>query len=258
MGTHLKAGFTIIETTLVLGITGALVIGIFMGVGTQINVQRYRDSVESFKNLLQEQYSELASIRNDRANSWSCNGSAQTSQASPEVRGQSDCVMLGRLLTVQSKNIKQYTVLGSESLTPTAGLNDIASLRNNYTLNVSSVVVEEDVLEWNASAANPAPSGNSTPRDLSILFIRSPDSGQIYTFTSNTVAVTPGPVSLRNMLIAGNTVPGQGQQTICVNANNPLINDSLGVYMASYAAGPSAFEIRSNEYWQQAGSTTRC
>lgn len=262
MGTHFKAGFTIIETILVLGVTGALVVGIFVGVGTQINIQRYRDSADSLKNLFQEQYSELASIQNDRPDTWSCNATGQTIQSSPEVRGQSDCVMLGRLVDIRNGDMTLYSVLGHEVASPDPGADDVTSLRDNYRLNVSSVVVEQGELEWSSVIARPVAgpgiSGAPTPRDLSILFIRSPDSGQIYTFSSNTVQATPGPATLRNMVVSGNTIPGQGEQIICVNSNNPLLNDDLSVYMSPFAVAPGAFEIRSNQYWQQNGSSVRC
>ena len=61
-----SAGFTIIETMLVLAITGALVAAMFVGIGTSISIQRYRDAVTTFKDTLQEQYSALANVSNDR------------------------------------------------------------------------------------------------------------------------------------------------------------------------------------------------
>lgn len=258
MGTHFKSGFTIIETMLVLAITGALVIGIFVGVGSQLNIQRYRDATESLKNLFQEQYSDLANVRNDRADDWTCYGAAQTDQSTSVVRGQSDCVLVGRLVTIVGSTIKQYTVVANPDTTPALNLTDIDSLQQNYVLNVSNVVTDEGELEWGAFIGQPAAGETSTSRSLAVLFIRSPDSGQIYTFSDNTVLATPSPASLLAMIRPGNVVPGQGEQIICVNANNPLFNDNLAIYMSPNAVGPSAFEVRSNEQWQALGSGIRC
>jgi len=261
MGAHRQQGFTIIETMLVLAITGMLVAGVFVGIGTSINVQRYRDSVQTFKNVLQTQYAEITSVRSDRNDQWSCNAQAATSDTGATARGQSDCVLLGRLVTVNAADITVYSVVGLERINPTTA-DDITSLRTNYTLNVSTVEVDRSSLEWGAAIAWPSTGSGSrdptTPRSLSILFIRSPDSGQVYTFTSNDAPDTPGPQSLAVMVVAGNQVPGQGQRTVCITSNDLLVNDDHSVFIAGFASVPNAIEATTNVLLEQKGGTTRC
>lgn len=262
MKTRFTAGFTIIETMLVLAITGALVAGIFIGVGNSIGVQRYRDAAETAKNRLQHQYAELSNVKNDRQNTWSCGPTAATTEEAPQVRGQSDCVMVGRLLVMQGESIRTYSVLAYKggSSTPNPD-NDIARLRANYTLNVSSVETDQSTQEWGTSIGWPrsgAGAGGSSPRSLSILFIKSPDSGQLYTFSSDAAPETPSNATLRDMIVAGNTTPGQGERVICINSDSFVTGDRLAIVMAQYAASSSAIELMTNTLLEQSGRTSRC
>ncbi len=261
MGAHTQRGFTIIETMLVLAITGMLVAGLFVGIGTSINVQRYRDSVQTMKNVLQTQYSELTSVRNDRNNQWSCDGQASTSDAGSVARGQTSCVLLGRLVTINQSDITVYTVVGRQIASGSTA-NDIASLTTNYVLNVSTVEVVQDNLEWGAAIAWPSSGDGSrtpaTPRELSVLYIRSPDSGQIYTFTADQAPAQPTPQSLRNMVVSGDQVPGQAQRVICISSNDLLVTDDYSVVIAGFASVPNAIETSTNALLEQQGVTTRC
>lgn len=56
-----KQGFTIIEVMLVLGLTGLLIVGMLGGTFTAIAHQRYNDSVRSFAEYLRTIYSEVLS-----------------------------------------------------------------------------------------------------------------------------------------------------------------------------------------------------
>ena len=245
-------GFTIIESLLFLAITGVLVIAMVAGTGVSINVQRYRDAVETFKSLLQSQYSELASVQNDRSDTWSCNAQAESQAGGTEARGQSDCVLVGRYVAVDDASIKLYAVLARENASPSSTGTDIEKLRDNYTLNTATVYDDETVLEWDTRIAWPSEGLESqnptTPRQIGILFVRSPDSGQIYTFTSDDVADTPTPQLLSQMLVAGATVPGQQARTICIDSNGLFINANQSIYVNAYASGPTAIESQSNDY----------
>ena len=55
----MKKGFTIIETMLVLSVTGLLSVGIMVGWSVNINRQRYDDSVNTFKSDIQQIFSDV-------------------------------------------------------------------------------------------------------------------------------------------------------------------------------------------------------
>ncbi len=265
MGTRANGGFTIIETMLFLAISGLLIVGMLATTGASINIQRYHDAVETFKTTLQDQYSELASVQNDRDNTWSCNSLAQSQSGGTEVRGQSDCVLLGRYLTVVDDTISVYSILGRPSASQTTTGNDVQNLSANYELNISTVTQNSSTLEWGTRIAWPKVDSSganrttpTTPRSIAVLFVRSPDSGQIYTFTSDNVPDTPTPQTLSAMLVSGATTPGQGQRTICIDSNGLFVTADFSVFINDYATGPSSIESRSNDYTKSIGGATQC
>src|ERR1035437_3824051 len=130
MGTNYKLGFTILETMLFLAITGLMVVAILVSTGSTINIQRYRDSVTSLKSYLQGQYSDVNNVRNEqRAINLSCDSNAVTSETGgvKNSRGQADCIILGRLIKIDDKDISSSTVLGYGSSLPDR--NDIDDLK---------------------------------------------------------------------------------------------------------------------------------
>lgn len=258
---HAK-GFTIIETMLFLAITGALIAGVLIGAGTSVTNQRYRDSVESLKSLIQAQYSELGSIKNDRANTLACDANA-TPVSGSQYRGQSDCVIVGRYMVIDRSAIAIYTVLANKKATVTANSSDIAYIRANYVYNVTSDVDKSSV-EWGAQLAWPS-SGTgaktpTSPRTIGILFIRSPETGSVYTFSSDTAptgSAVPTSSTFTNMMVAGSTIPGRGERTMCVQSGGVTGGDRA-VYIAPMAASAGAIETRTNETTQLLGGDSKC
>ncbi len=265
MGTRATGGFTIIETMLFLAISGLLIVGMLATTGASINIQRYHDAVETFKTLLQNQYGDLTSVQNDRANTWDCNSLAQSQTGGTEIRGQSDCVLLGRYLTVVDDTASAYSVLGRPNATQVTTGNDIQKLSSNYELNISTVTQDVSTLEWGTRIAWPKTDSSgaaritlTTPRSIALLFVRSPDSGQIYTFTSDVVPDTPTPQTLNAMLVSGAGTPGQGQRTICIDSNGLFVTADFSVFINNYATGPSSVESRSNDFIKSLGGATQC
>lgn len=252
----LTAGFTIIETLLVLAVTGALVSGILLTVGASLNTQRYRDSADNTKALLQAQYDELASVQNDRENNWSCNAAARLDDETSQIRGQSDCVLLGKLISMNGGAVTVSTIVGVARTLPAAS-NDIDSLRNNYTLGVSELGVTQRTLEWGTEIAWPTRvadvprPGATTPRQLSLLFVKSPDSGQLYTFSADTVWAAPTAENLRSMIVSTETVPNK---IICIDPQGLAPPEKMAVTIPGIASTPSAVELQSNTLLGERGS----
>lgn len=265
MGAHSRQGFTIIETMLVLAITGALVMAFVVGVGSSINNQRYRDSVITFQALLQDQYSAIDNVRNDRDASWSCGSSAQPNQGGVATiaPGQSDCVLLGRYVSIVGSAITMATVVGYEVANGSEN-SDIATVRANYVLGISQSSVERDVLDWGAEI-HWAPEGvDSRPgggiRSISLLFIRSPETGSTYTFTSDSVRdiENMSDEALKEMMIVGESVPGQQARTICIEPNGAIVPEKMALYLTAGANGPGSVETRSYSTILASGEDTRC
>ena len=263
MGARISSGFTIIETMLFLAVTGLLIMGALIGTGTALANQRYKDAVETFKSVVQTQYAELGSVKNDRSDAWKCGSDAKPVTGS-EYRGQSDCLVVGRYMTLNQKDISIYTVLANGNVGATPKPDDIATMKGNYTYNVTPDV-ESRTMEWGTEISWPSSGDGShspaTPRTLGILILRSPDSGQIYTFTSNAIPASSSAINsatFTNMMIPGDTIPGQNGRLVCVQSGGSIFGGDRAVYIQPRASAASAIEVRSNDTTATLGGNTKC
>lgn len=250
-------GFTLIESLLFLAITGTLIIAILAGTGAAINTQRYRDSVASLKSSVQSQYSDVINVRNEeRVGGLTCDSEAQATQSgAAQQRGQTDCVVMGRYIVIDDNVMTAYTVIGYNPAPTTQYANDIAELQD-YNLSRLTADAEAKELEWGAQIAWPVSGSGfrnpTTPRTFSMLILRSPTSGLVYTFTADSDVS-----DIETMVIAGTTqtndLYGQAQRRICVVSGDGAPG-SLAVVIPAYASGQSAIEIRTNDM----GDNSRC
>lgn len=124
-----KTGFTIIEVSLVLGITGLAVAAFMATIGGRISAQRYNDATKSYVNFLQTVYSDVINVQNSRSGaigdeSRYCTLSNQDSIAhghsssdgyENEYPGRSNCSVYGKLITFGERDqdkIYVYDVIG--------------------------------------------------------------------------------------------------------------------------------------------------
>lgn len=251
-----RAGFTILETMLFLGITGLLILGLVAGAGVGINIQRYRDSTESFKALLQQQYADLGSIENGRSNDRTCGTSARPTNAAINTDpGQSDCMIVGRYVRIVGSDISVYDVLAYQAATTVgSGLTDVQIMRSaSYIYNTAAAPDQTKTMDWQTRISWPSPAGpeavqNVNPRSLGLLIIRSPHSGQIYTFSSNTVPPVNAVSSsvLKTMMVQAEAVPGRAARIVCIASDGLFVSEDQSIYINANANGPSAIEVRSN------------
>ena len=214
MGIRSQTGFTIIEVMLFLAITGVLTAAVLVGSGVSINQQRYRDSVTSLQSYIQQQYNQVSNITNGRAGDWTCDSNGNVTQVSGpsggEPRGTSDCVVLGRVITVDSTGTQLTTsnVVGYHDPNGITQSSDLAELTTNYKLGIVPFQQDTTSVNWSAQIVKPQ---TSTPMPMSILIIRSPLSGATLTFSQ-----TGLPLSLNAMLTQANE---STQRDLCVNAD---------------------------------------
>lgn len=266
------AGFTIIETLLFLAISGLMMVAMVAGVSVSLNAQRYNDSVRTFHTLIQEQYAKIASTENDRPASRPCGLDAtanpQENPSQAQTRGQSRCEVIGRYMAVEGGSIAIYPVLAYRNVAiNTSGADDVTLMRSaSYMrLGIDASLADTRSLEWGTEIAWPSAGSEArpqrTPRSLAFLFIRSPDSGQMYTFSSNSAPLTADSINegtLRSMIVAGNTTPGQAARTICVDSAGLVLSSTLSIFVNGFATSSTAIETRTNDYFQQLGSDIRC
>lgn len=264
MGIRSEAGFTVIETILFLAITSALILVMIAATGASLNVQRYRDSVESFKSLLQQQYTSLSNVQNGRDNDWSCTPSAQPIEdsATPQDRGQSTCILVGKYMRIDRGAITTYTVLAHPTSTSVAAdTPDLQAMRTGYVMNIAPDSAERQSMEWGTQIAwaregTLDQNGSPTPRTMGILFIRSPFSGQVHTFTSDTIPAEASisAATFNNMINAAR----QNERMVCVGSTGLLTGDSSGIYMSPSASTINSIEMRTNDSEASAARGIKC
>lgn len=180
-----RFGFTMIEVALFLAITGALFIGIAAGMNNSIYQQRYNDSVQNFADFLRNIYSEVENVQGI--------GDGRSEQA-----------IYGKLVTFDEKynfsgesntdhSVFVYDVVGdvNGNLPSSGALDSLKSLNAN--------VVVKSGRSWTAAglteAYNPkwgATIEQTTSHNLfkgTLLIIRSPSSGTIYTYVQKGATV---------------------------------------------------------------------
>ncbi len=240
MGITLQRGFTIIEVMLFLAVTGLLAVGILVGSGVSIGQQRYRDSVNSLKSFIQEQYSETTNVANDRAATWTCDSTAvikTTPVGSGQARGTSDCVRMGRFITIDTSGTKltASNVIGYRNAGATTAASDVLELQTNYQLGSSPIDQTSEDVAWGATVVKPK---TKVPLPLSLLIIRSPLSGSIMTFTVDGVKTNLNElVDVNNLKVT---------KDLCVDAAvGSFVGKRAAVEISAYASSQGAIQIPS-------------
>lgn len=235
MGNHVQKGFTVIEVMLFLAVTGLLAVGILVGSGVTIGQQRYRDSVNSVKSYIQQQYSEVTNVVNDRDKGWDCDtNAAVTETPSGQPRGTSDCVILGRLVTVDGNGTKLSTSNVIAYRTPGAdtAASDIDEIKL-YHLSSSSIDSETEEVSWGAQIVKQK---TTNPQPFSILIVKSPLSGSVITFTSE--GATSNPESLVSVANTENVA------NLCINADaGTFVGKRMEVRIDAGASNQGAIHI---------------
>lgn len=178
-----RSGFTLIEVSLFLAITGLLFMGIAVGVQNSIYQQRYNDSVQSFADFLRNIYSEVTNVQ-------SLGG------------GQSEKAIYGKLITFGEKtnlaggssdgrSAFVYDVIGNigDGAGTGTAIDLLRELKANVVIKKDAAyevvgVVEEYRTKWEAEIQK---TDSNDPYKGTILVVRHPKSGTVYTYTSSTV-----------------------------------------------------------------------
>lgn len=236
MATKTNNGFTIIETMLFLAVAGALTVMIMIGSGASINQQRYRDSLNTLKSFIQQQYSHVTNVRNDRAGSEACtNAVVALSPSTPQPRGTSDCMLLGRFIAVDEsgQQVTASDVVGYRTSTAPTEASDIAEIQTNYVLGLSKINQETTQVAWGATIVKP---GTTEPMPFSMLILRSPLSGSVMAYSQ------PGQTTdLMSMVSIANSSTAHN---LCIDAPaGTFVGSRMAVQVSAFATNQGAIQI---------------
>lgn len=186
-----NSGFTIVETSLVLAVTGLLIMMVLTGIGSSLNHERYTDAVNQALDFFRGQYSGTTNVLNDRPSNESCGSSGITTIAGGTTRGASDCLLLGNVLrSSDGQTVTVSQVIARHDPSSDAG---VTAMTDKQILTASSLQQGNQTstytVEWGSTFLQP---GTQNPAKFSIMVVRVPVSGTIETYTtsSDTTSVT--------------------------------------------------------------------
>lgn len=230
--TKIKGGFTLVEVSLFLAITGLLFLGVTIGVQNSIFQQRYNDSVQNFVEFLRSAYSKTENVQSA--------GPGNTNQA-----------IYGKLITFGENNsdeVYMYSVVGAASCGSSYN-GTLAALKN-----CGADVLDSENKPYSAESYTPKWSAAIQDKGSSlfkgaVLITRHPQSGNVYTFvkqTSGTIEVSRGE-GLSNYLDESIFVPNVVD--FCINPNGNTTNSSIraDVRIKAGARNSSGIEVFMDE-----------
>lgn len=187
MKKRVRRGFTLVEVSLFLAITGFLFIGIVAGVQGSMFQQRYNDSVQSFAEFLRSIYSQVANVESSRVG----NG------------GQTDQAIYGKLVVfgenfdlsggaTDDAVVYVYTVVGGAigDTNKDDALGSLADLKANVVTKKGGVdflgIADQYFPKWGAGIQTTDGWSNKSksykPFKGALLIVRHPNSGTTFTY----------------------------------------------------------------------------
>ncbi len=239
-------GFTIVEVVLFLAISGALAIGIIGSAMVGINMQRYSDSVTSFKAEVQTQFSRTYSVSNPRSDSDS---SCEIDSDESTELGTTECLILGRILTVDIDGQVTAANLISTQKEDVINSSDtdeqqLASLEPA----IDTVGLETSSMAWDTRITN-----GSNIGPVSLVILRAPSTGNVHSYVRHGVAYEAVPSEPINRferfvedLQSGN-ITSSDPQYMCVDESGYVTSGMRAVVLQPFASGPANVDTSSVE-----------
>lgn len=176
-----QRGFTIIEATLFLGITGLLLIIALLGTGSTIRTVRFSDTGRTTAAYVQRQYDDIINGFNNRTGNEVCTSGVLSNGT--QTPGTSNCLFMGKLITFPtgSNQLKVYNVIGTEPANVNYSQTD-TQLITAFKPQVVNYDVNSFDIPWGAFI-----SGTKRLSDnqavTALLLVRSPKSSRIVSYT---------------------------------------------------------------------------
>ncbi len=228
-----ESGFTIIETSLALAVTGLVIALTLLGIGAGLNSQRYNDAVTQTVDFFRGQYTQASSTVNTRPVTENCGSGGITTNGPSAIRGATECMLVGKML--RSANGKDITVNQVIARSDPSLLANVSTMSDNAILSASQLQVgnllETYQPDWATTLLVPSTSNAAT---FSIMIVRTPVSGTIHTYSSSSSTVLPGAI-----------LSSQDDMTMCIDQKGFFsgITAPMGVRVVKDAVNTTGVRI---------------
>jgi type II secretory pathway pseudopilin PulG len=235
-----QAGFTIVEVTLFMAITGMLFLIALAGTGNAIRSFRFTDSGRSLESFAQKQYDDIVNGLNSRSASVSCTAGTINTGTGQTV-GSSNCLLIGKLITFTagSTDVTIYPVIGSEPVGVNYAQSDEQLITAFSPKTVTTTNTSTYQIPWGA-----VPSGFKRISDNvatnGLLLIRSPKSTRIVSYTFKITGAVPTDLGS----VVGTSANRSQATNFCIKNADGLGNPAMLVI--SGGASQSAATINFN------------
>ena len=186
-----KKGFTVIEVTLFLALSGVLITGLIVGTNVSISRQRYNDSVKTIGEYLRGVYSDVLNVSNDKE---VLPDDCPTGNCSYIGPGRTGTAIYGKLIVIGEPEIDPSTIYSYDVVGNTISPSKISKTNTKSILGD----LNADIFETSAVSGQNLPFKSAytvipwegrlekTENDnlfrAVILIVRSPLSGTIHTY----------------------------------------------------------------------------
>ncbi len=227
-------GFTIIEVMLFFAVTGALMLGVLGTASIGVNTQRYNDAVNTFVSIVQQEFTNVTNVVNSNSDTSVC------ASASNVNRGISDCVILGRLMTIDSNGdmVRSNIVSTTTPTTPPATNTRELAVVRGYNPRIDTSSQEDGQMNWGTRILR-----GSNGSNVALLIIRSPRSGNVYSYVVHSSVGIPTDVSDLIDDIIGGAADNSRDQYMCIDRSGWVASSMRVVKLTPYASGPGGVNV---------------
>lgn len=251
MGRGHAKGFTIIEAVLFIAISGLLMMLLLVGWNVSMNTQQYRDSARSLSVFLQQQYTGLTDVVNEREINKNCSILGGTvaivddNSSDPHSPGQSNCVILGKYIYITGDKVTVNMVIGKKDFDAGAGSDIDKTFKNTGAL----VVKAEDskaieyAVPWTprlTRQGDPLATA-STNTAFIVVVLRSPVSGLAYTKWRVDDNATND--LSRDGFFEGTAATSTGAFAICLHPEMTVSGEAQAVRIGANASSANAVQV---------------
>lgn len=200
-----QAGYTIVEVTLFLAISGLLFTIAILATGNTIRSVRFSDSGKSLGAYIQKQYDNVLNGVNPRDNQVACSGG--TVSIGTQKPGTSNCFLMGKLIVFKQNEYRltTYNVLGTEPSDVDFGKSDEELIQDYSPQVVLTSGVDTYDIPWQAYVSGVKRLSDGAAANA-LALLRSPRSTRILPYTYQESGSTPSQNLLGNASIQSGKV----------------------------------------------------